>query len=421
RNGLIKAQHQPTMAKALCFVILALLCKLAVGTGRNLFSTSINGTAALQPSSTSAGICELLVTTQGYTCEEHTVTTSDGYILSLQRIPVGASGGSPGKRTPVLLQHGVLMDGMAWLLLPPKESLAFVLADNGYDVWIANGRGTKYSRSHVSLAANDKAYWDWSWDELATYDLPAMVDYVHNQTGQNMHYIGHSQGTLTALAAFSKGQLMNRLRSAALLCPISYLRNMRSILSVVIANIYLAEELHLLHLHEFDPKGLDAANLLPTICKIPGTNCGDLLTLITGQNCCIQPSTVDLFLKYQPQPSSMKNMIHFAQMARRGTLAMYDYDNEDENRSHYNGQPSPPDYNLTNIPADFPLFFSYGGNDALSDKRDVWNLMKVLLNGQNDSRLVTQYLENYGHTDFIMAKSAKEQVYDFVLSFMKLH
>ncbi|CAN0863160.1 Triacylglycerol lipase 2, partial [Linum grandiflorum] len=415
RNGLIKAQHQPTMAKALCFVILALLCKLAVGTGRNLFSTSINGTAALQPSSTSAGICELLVTTQGYTCEEHTVTTSDGYILSLQRIPVGASGGSPGKRTPVLLQHGVLMDGMAWLLLPPKESLAFVLADNGYDVWIANGRGTKYSRSHVSLAANDKAYWDWSWDELATYDLPAMVDYVHNQTGQNMHYIGHSQGTLTALAAFSKGQLMNRLRSAALLCPISYLRNMRSILSVVIANIYLAEELHLLHLHEFDPKGLDAANLLPTICKIPGTNCGDLLTLITVK---ILPFCSESYL----DALRVSNVMNFVKaVARRGTLAMYDYDNEDENRSHYNGQPSPPDYNLTNIPADFPLFFSYGGNDALSDKRDVWNLMKVLLNGQNDSRLVTQYLENYGHTDFIMAKSAKEQVYDFVLSFMKLH
>lgn len=37
------------------------------------------------------------------------VTTQDGFILSLQRIPVGRSGESPGNRVPVLLQHGLLM------------------------------------------------------------------------------------------------------------------------------------------------------------------------------------------------------------------------------------------------------------------------------------------------------------------------
>ncbi|CAN1783926.1 Triacylglycerol lipase 2 [Linum perenne] len=158
------------------------------------------------------------------------VTTSDGYILSLQRIPVGYSGGSHGERTPVLLQHGVLMDGMTWLLLPPRQSLAFVLADHGYDVWIANSRGTKYSRGHTSLSTDEKGYWDWSWDELVKYDLPATVDYVHHQTGQNMHYIGHSQG-----------QLMNRLRSATLLCPVAYLGQMSSFLAKIGADIFLGE------------------------------------------------------------------------------------------------------------------------------------------------------------------------------------
>jgi hypothetical protein len=38
-----------------------------------------------------------------------------------------------------------------------------------------------------------QVYWDWTWDELAAYDLPATFQYVHDQTGQNLHYVGHSQ------------------------------------------------------------------------------------------------------------------------------------------------------------------------------------------------------------------------------------
>lgn len=37
-----------------------------------------------------------------------------------------------------------------------------------------------------------QAYWEWSWDELAAYDLPAAVQYVNDQTGQKLHYVGHS-------------------------------------------------------------------------------------------------------------------------------------------------------------------------------------------------------------------------------------
>ncbi|KAK8711840.1 hypothetical protein V6N13_147101 [Hibiscus sabdariffa] len=51
-------------------------------------------------------ICKSLVQTQGYACEEHRVTTEDGYILSVQRIPAGRSGKTANK-PPVLLQHGI--------------------------------------------------------------------------------------------------------------------------------------------------------------------------------------------------------------------------------------------------------------------------------------------------------------------------
>ncbi|KAK4397833.1 Lipase member M [Sesamum angolense] len=55
------------------------------------------------------GICKSRVEAQGYSCEEHKVTTKDGYILSLQRIPTGRSDGKKtGAKPPVLLQHGLM-------------------------------------------------------------------------------------------------------------------------------------------------------------------------------------------------------------------------------------------------------------------------------------------------------------------------
>ncbi|XP_024639866.1 triacylglycerol lipase 2 [Medicago truncatula] len=131
-----------------------------------------------------------------------------------------------------------------------NQSLAFLLADNGFDVWIANTRGTKYSHGHASFSNNSSDYWNWSWDELVAYDLPATFQYVHDQTGQKLHY-----GTLVALAAFSKDQQLDKLRSAALLCPIAYVGQMTSPLTKDAADHFIAESLYKLGIFEFSLKG----------------------------------------------------------------------------------------------------------------------------------------------------------------------
>lgn len=43
------------------------------------------------------------------------------------------------------------------------------------------------------ICIRHQEYWNWSWDELTAYDLPATFEYVYNQTGQQqLHYVGHS-------------------------------------------------------------------------------------------------------------------------------------------------------------------------------------------------------------------------------------
>ncbi|ESW13660.1 hypothetical protein PHAVU_008G215000 [Phaseolus vulgaris] len=396
---------------SLSTILVILFWGLTLATGRKL--SPLSTTTTTLSSSPTDGICSSMVKTQGYTCEEHLVTTQDGYILNLPRIRVGELRGPP-----VLLQHGLFMDGITWLLLPSKQSLAFLLADNGFDVWVANTRGTKYSRQHTTLPPNSSDYWNWSWDELVAYDLPVTVKYVHDLTGQKLHYVGHSQGTLVALAAFSQDQLLNILRSAALLSPIAYVGQMTSPLAKNAAENFIAESLYNFGVFEFNMRGVSVIKLLKDLCNNTGIDCTNLLTSFTGPNCCLNPSIVNVFLDHEPQSTATKNMIHLSQMIREGTTSMFDYQNEDENIKHY-GQPSPPEYDMTRIPNDLPLFLSYGGADALSDVKDVQRLLEILKDHQAD-KLVVQYRNDYAHADYVMGENAYRDVYEPLISFFRL-
>ncbi|KAM3761191.1 hypothetical protein ACB098_01G249300 [Castanea mollissima] len=366
------------------------------------------------------GLCASSVTIHGYKCEEHEVTTKDGYILSVQRIPEGRVGGTAGtKKQPVLIQHGVLADGLTWLLNSPEQNLPLILADNGFDVWISNTRGTRLSRRHVSLDPSQPAFWNWSWDELVSFELPALFDYVYGQTGQKIDYVGHSLGTLTALASFSEGKLVNQLKSAALLSPIAYLSHMKTALGVVAAKSFVGEISTLFGLAEFNTKWEAVGGFLKFLCDHPGVDCFDLVTALTGKNCCFNSSTVDLLLTNEPQSTSTStmNLVHLSQTVRDGVVAKYDYGRPDYNLMHY-GEAVPPIYNLSNIPHDLPMFLSYGGQDALSDVLDVKHLLDDLKSHDVD-KLSVQFIKDYAHVDFIMGVNAKDAVYNQVVKFFK--
>jgi lysosomal acid lipase/cholesteryl ester hydrolase len=87
-----------------------------------------------------------LCTLYGYTHEEHVVLTKDGYLLGLHRLPSKKGqrrnnpGGSTGKPV-VYLHHGLLMNSEVWVCLTDaSRALPFVLAEQGYDVWLGNNR-----------------------------------------------------------------------------------------------------------------------------------------------------------------------------------------------------------------------------------------------------------------------------------------
>ncbi|RAL46928.1 hypothetical protein DM860_005207 [Cuscuta australis] len=189
-----------------------------------------NNNTNTNSSSPDASVCAKAIAVYGYQCQEYLVTTSDGYILSVQRIPHGRLGRrrrdppSPTKnRPPVLFQHGLLLDGRSWFYNKAEANLPMILADKGYDVWISNTRGTEYSRRHQYLDPNAREFWYWTWDHLAKYDLPVLIDLVFKTTGQKVHFVGHALGSLLCLAALAEGNVgVDKVRSAALLSPTVY-------------------------------------------------------------------------------------------------------------------------------------------------------------------------------------------------------
>lgn len=56
--------------------------------------------------------------------------------------------------------------------------------------------GNRYSRKHISLdpRKHEEHFWDFSWHEIASIDVPMLIDYIIAQTNQTkVYYIGLPQ------------------------------------------------------------------------------------------------------------------------------------------------------------------------------------------------------------------------------------
>ena len=82
---------------------------------------------------------------------------------------------------------------------------------------LGNNRGTFWSSRHEFLRNDTEAFWDFTWDEMPMYDLPAEVNYIINATGHSsIGLVGHSQ-VCSALIAVETGSALYSSESASII------------------------------------------------------------------------------------------------------------------------------------------------------------------------------------------------------------
>lgn len=138
--------------------------------------------------------------------------------------------------------HGILCSSADWVIMGPDKGLAFILADQGYDVWMGNARGNTWSKKHRSLSPAQDKFWDFSWHEIGVYDLPAMIDYIVNKTSvEKISYVGHSQGTTSFFVMVSeKPEYNEKIKVMVALAPVAFMENVPSQFVLYLANLIRA-------------------------------------------------------------------------------------------------------------------------------------------------------------------------------------
>lgn len=144
----------------------------------------------------------------GIEIEDHIVRTEDDYLLTVHRI-APAPGNYNGQ--VVYLHHGLLMCSDIWMCNTVRErNLPLVLHELGFDVWMGNNRGNKYSTQHLHRRPASYKFWDFSIDEFAFFDIPNSIEFVlaHTQV-PSLICIGFSQGSAQTFASLSVREDLN--------------------------------------------------------------------------------------------------------------------------------------------------------------------------------------------------------------------
>lgn len=392
-----------------------------------------------KPKDTDVGVSiRTLVEEKGYPFEEYTCETKDGYLLTMHRIPHGREGAQTSEmRPPLLLKHGVLDSSYTWVANSANQSLGFLAADAGYDVWMGNNRGNSFSEKHVRVHPSTNAFWDFSFHEMGKFDLPAEIScllrYIDAAPEQKVAIVAHSQGTSQTLAALSLDEdeeLAEKVSTVVLLAPVAFLGHAGSPMLEFYAKATSDDELfQMLGRRSFMHSTSFLKVAFPMMCEESPEKCVRTLWEMVSvpdrewkynfdPTYNINTTRLPVYASFVPAGISTKALVHFAQLMRTldqtGLSKFQQFDYGPEKNLFMYGASSPPEYNLSRISTPIAIFS--GERDALGNNQDVNTLAEILKGSGN---LVGAWrLPHVRHCDFIWGSEGYTKVYPTALEIL---
>jgi len=350
--------------------------------------------------------------------EEATVTTDDRYVNSLWILTSKNQSNRNGKS--VILQHG-LLDGAFTFLILAEDSLPKKLCEEGYTVYLPYIRGTQFSRTHLDYDSSlNSKYWDFSFDHMAQYDVPANIKFVKNRDGvEKVYYIGHSQGTLTFFLAYMNNpEFMEQ--NVAKFIALGTVPNVNNAPHFLIKLFEKSKILNLIPVKNFLTLPKEAGQVFVPFCTSKAkVLCNKILSLaFSGTH---ETGRIDyerlgknIFL-YEPGGTSLQNMKHWIQIYKAKRVQKYDYGNAIENLAHY-GQTTPPVYDLKKMKGySIPSMMTISDADPFANPQDTLDFIEHI---DNKNVVNVLSLTNYNHIDYFWADSAISEIFPKVLNFL---
>lgn len=299
-------------------------------------------------------ICEL----NGFSAESHLAHTEDGFKLTLHRLNPEKNGFKANGKA-VYLQHGLLMASDVWcVMLNKDDNLPFRLCELGYDVFLGNNRGNKYSNKHMRYNASQKEFWDFSIDEFAMYDIPASLNYILKLKNiDKLIYIGFSQGCSQILSSVSiNNDLNDKIEKLILIAPATTPKKLSNWLLNSIINfdpqlIYLLFGKKILMKSVIFWRKITYPPMFVKLIDIPN----DILFNWKSYNIDIMQKLVAYYHLYST--TSVKCVVHWFQIIKSKKFQMY----QEQDYFH------PFEYPTDKTIKIKKLMIIYGMNDSLVD------------------------------------------------------
>ncbi|KAJ3163731.1 hypothetical protein HK101_000599, partial [Irineochytrium annulatum] len=298
----------------------------------------------------------------GYSCDTFETITEDGFVLFAHRVGKQGGGGVHGSKGPVILMHGLFQSSGVWVT-SGMDSLAFFLVDQGYDVWMGNNRTS--IEQHAVLKPSDAKFWDWSLDELARYDFPAIVDLVRRETKYDkVAFVGHSQGNAQAFLSMQQNPAVcSKLSIFVALAPAVYIGSLLETFPVCLLMECPASLFRrLFGVKAFLPiMSVVQVYFPPYIFAALAYHMFHYLFGWTDTNW--DPRNKSSYFQFTPRPQSSKALHHWAQMGKAGVIGAFHSSPVPTRTPDAGGVPREYDVSCVRC----PLVIYYGSRDTIVD------------------------------------------------------